>query len=384
MISLVEKELEIFLKNCVPQVKFVDRTFNCKKDHAMAIWQYIKDHDNGVTNFHFEVAADLLTEEEIQLIHTMRPGLIQLEIGVQSTNTKTLEAIHRKTSFEEITKKVQAVQSGKNVHQHLDLIVGLPYEDYESFRKSFNDVYRLRPEQLQLGFLKVLKGSYMAEAVGEYQCRYKSAPPYEVLHTRWLDYGEILRLKGVEEMVEVYYNSGQFSRIIEVMETLFTDAFSMYEALADFYEKNGYMDISHTRIRRYEILQEFLQEKEGNQEYFRQLMLFDLYARENMKTRPYWACDLSPYKKQIQEFYKREEEHPVLLTGYEGYQARQTIKMTHLEVFSYDVMNRQEKSGLYPVLFDYSSRSPLTNDAKAVRVNLQEMDTCRKEKNSIE
>ena len=200
----------------------------------MAIWQYIKDHDNGVTNFHFEVAADLLTEEEIQLIHTMRPGLIQLEIGVQSTNTKTLEAIHRKTSFEEITKKVQAVQSGKNVHQHLDLIAGLPYEDYESFRKSFNDVYRLRPEQLQLGFLKVLKGSYMAEAVGEYQCRYKSAPPYEVLHTRWLDYGEILRLKGVEEMVEVYYNSGQFSRIIEVMETLFTDAFSMYEALADF------------------------------------------------------------------------------------------------------------------------------------------------------
>ncbi|MDY3715243.1 MAG: B12-binding domain-containing radical SAM protein [Blautia sp.] len=383
-LSLVEKELEIFLKNCVPQVKFVDRTFNCKKDHAMAIWQYIKDHDNGVTNFHFEVAADLLTEEEIQLIHTMRPGLIQLEIGVQSTNTKTLEAIHRKTSFEEITKKVQAVQSGKNVHQHLDLIAGLPYEDYESFRKSFNDVYRLRPEQLQLGFLKVLKGSYMAEAVGEYQCRYKSAPPYEVLHTRWLDYGEMLRLKGVEEMVEVYYNSGQFSRIIEVMETLFTDAFSMYEALADFYEKNGYMDISHTRIRRYEILQEFLQEKEGNQEYFRQLMLFDLYARENMKTRPDWACDLSPYKKQIQEFYKREEEHPVLLTGYEGYQARQTIKMTHLEVFSYDVMNRQEKSGLYPVLFDYSSRSPLTNDAKAVRVNLQEMDTCRKEKNSIE
>ncbi|MGN0400143.1 MAG: B12-binding domain-containing radical SAM protein [Blautia sp.] len=370
-LSLVKKELKIFLENRVPQVKFVDRTFNCKKDHAMAIWQYIKDHDNGVTNFHFEVAADLLTEEEINLIHTMRPGLIQLEIGVQSTNRETLKAIRRKTSFEEIVKKVQAVQAGKNVHQHLDLIAGLPFEDYESFRKSFNDVYRLRPEQLQLGFLKVLKGSYMAEAVDEYQCRYKSAPPYEVLQTRWLNYGEILRLKGVEEMVEVYYNSGQFSETMEAMEMLFPDVFSMYEALADFYEKNGYMEISHTRIRRYEILQEFLREKDVNHEYFRQLMLFDLYARENMKTRPAWACDLSPYKKQIQEFYKREEENPVLLVGYAGYQAKQTIKMTHLEIFSYDVMNRQEKKGMYPVLFDYRNRSPLTNDAKAVCVKLQ-------------
>ena len=368
--SLVEKELEFFLAHKVPQVKFVDRTFNCKKSHAMAIWTYIKEHDNGITNFHFEVAADLLTEDEIALIQTMRPGLIQLEIGVQSTNEKTLAEIHRKTDFEEITRKVKAVQKGENVHQHLDLIAGLPYENYESFGRSFNDVYALKPEQLQLGFLKVLKGSYMAEAAEGYGCVHKAKPPYEVLGTRWLSYKEILKLKGVEEMVEVYYNSGQFQKTIRAMEHLFETAFSMYEELADFYEKNGYNEISHTRIRRYEILQEFLQEKEANLEYFKQLMIFDLYARENMKTRPQWANDLSAYKMQILDFYKKEEENPELLTDYQGYQARQTIKMTHIEVFTYDVINENEEKGAYPVLFDYKKRSPLTNDAKAVFVQL--------------
>ena len=368
--SLVEKELEFFLAHKVPQVKFVDRTFNCKKSHAMAIWTYIKEHDNGITNFHFEVAADLLTEDEIALIQTMRPGLIQLEIGVQSTNEKTLAEIHRKTDFEEITRKVKAVQKGENVHQHLDLIAGLPYENYESFGHSFNDVYALKPEQLQLGFLKVLKGSYMAEAAEGYGCVHKAKPPYEVLGTRWLSYEEILKLKGVEEMVEVYYNSGQFQKTIRAMEHLFETAFSMYEELADFYEKNGYNEVSHTRIRRYEILQEFLREKEANLEYFKQLMIFDLYARENMKTRPQWANDLSAYKIQILDFYKKEEENPELLTDYQGYQARQTIKMTHIEVFTYDVINENEEKGAYPVLFDYKKRSPLTNDAKAVFVQL--------------
>lgn len=324
----------------------MDRTFNCKKSHAMAIWTYIKEHDNGITNFHFEIAADLLTEDEIALIQTMRPGLIQLEIGVQSTNEKTLAEIHRKTDFEEITRKVKAVQRGENVHQHLDLIAGLPYENYESFGRSFNDVYALKPEQLQLGFLKVLKGSYMAEAAEGYGCVHKAKPPYEVLGTRWLSYEEILKLKGVEEMVEVYYNSGQFQKTIRAMEHLFETAFSMYEELADFYEKNGYNEVSHTRIHRYEILQEFLREKEANLEYFKQLMIFDLYARENMKTRPQWANDLSAYKMQILDFYKKEEENPKLLTDYQSYQARQTIKMTHIEVFTYDVIMKTKKKVL--------------------------------------
>ena len=369
-LSLVKRELQFFLDHKVPQVKFVDRTFNCKKEHAMEIWNYIKEHDNGVTNFHFEIAADLLTENEIALISTMRPGLIQLEIGVQSTNKKTLQEIRRKTSFSEICQKVRAVAAGENVHQHLDLIAGLPYEDYESFKKSFCDVYALKPQQLQLGFLKVLKGAYMQEMAEVYGCVYKSKEPYEVLKTRWLTYGEISRLKGVEEMTEVYYNSGQFSHTLEVLEKEFPDAFTMYEAFADFYEQKGYFAVSHARISRYEILREFLQEKEiQNLEFYDELMILDLYARENLKTRPSWATDLKPYKKQIQEFYTKEEEQPEILKDYQGYQARQVEKMTHLEVFTYNVLDGKPEKGIYPVVFDYKKRNPLTYQGKISRVS---------------
>lgn len=369
-VSLVKKELQFFLDHQVPQVKFVDRTFNCKKEHAMEIWKYIKEHDNGITNFHFEIAADLLTEEEIGLIAAMRPGLIQLEIGVQSTNEKTLQEIRRKTSFQEICKKVQAVAEGENVHQHLDLIVGLPYEDYESFQKSFCDVYALRPQQLQLGFLKVLKGAYMEKMAEAYGCVYKSREPYEVLKTKWLTYGEISRLKGIEEMTEVYYNSGQFFYTLEALVKEFPDAFTMYEELADFYKRKGYFAVSHARISRYEILREFLQEK-GIQhlDFYDQLMVLDLYARENLKTRPSWALDLKPYKRQIQAFYAKEEEQPEILKDYQGCQARQMEKMTHLEVFTYDVLEGKPEKGCYPVIFDYKKRNPLTYQGEISRVS---------------
>lgn len=369
-VSLVKKELQFFLDHQVPQVKFVDRTFNCKKEHAMEIWKYIKEHDNGITNFHFEIAADLLTEEEIGLIAAMRPGLIQLEIGVQSTNEQTLQEIRRKTSFQEICKKVRAVAEGENVHQHLDLIAGLPYEDYESFQKSFCDVYALRPQQLQLGFLKVLKGAYMEEMAEAYGCVYKSREPYEVLKTKWLTYGEVSRLKGIEEMTEVYYNSGQFFYTLEALVKEFPDAFTMYEELADFYKRKGYFAVSHARISRYETLREFLQEK-GIQhlDFYDQLMVLDLYARENLKTRPSWALDLKPYKRQIQAFYAKEEEQPEILKDYQGYQARQMEKMTHLEVFTYDVLEGKPEKGCYPVIFDYKKRNPLTYQGEISRVS---------------
>lgn len=370
-LSLVKEELQFFLDKKVPQVKFVDRTFNCKKHHAMEIWKYIHEHDNGVTNFHFEIAADLLTDEEIQLIRSMRTGLIQLEIGVQSTNPKTIEEIRRKTSFEKISEKVRQVQEGKNIHQHLDLIAGLPYEDYESFKKSFCDVYALKPEQLQLGFLKLLKGSYMQEKAKDYECVCKGKEPYEILQTKWLSYGEVCKLKGIEDMVEVYYNSGQFSYTIQAVEHCFSDAFSMYEALADFYERKGYFGVSCARIKRYEILIEFLQEQEiENLSYFKELMILDLYARENLKTRPTWATDRKPYKERIQEFYLKEVKSPEFLQDYAGYQPKQLEKMTHLEVFSYPVLEGKEEKGSYPILFDYRKRSPLTNNAAMYEVVL--------------
>ena len=370
-LDLVKQELEIFLKHKVPQVKFVDRTFNCREAHALEIWQYIKDHDNGVTNFHFEIGADLLTPKEIGLIRTMRPGLIQLEIGVQSTNEKTLREIRRYAPFEKIAANVLAVHEGGNIHQHLDLIAGLPWEDYESFRKSFNQVYALRPHQLQLGFLKVLKGSYMYEKAGDYGCFYKDKEPYEVLGTRWISYDDIIRLKSVEEMTELYYNSGQFSHTVRSVEKEFSDPFSFYEALGIFYEKKGYDTLSHSRIRRYEILLEFLEEREiSDLEFYRQLMIFDLYARENMKTRPSWAPERKAYKEKIQAFYEKEKEEPRYLSGYGEFSSRQMEKMTHLEIFTWNVTEGKKERGIYPVLFDYQKRSPLTNDARACQVEL--------------
>ena len=338
-IELVKRELQFFIDNKVPQVKFVDRTFNCKHDHAMEIWMYITEHDNGITNFHFEISADLLRAEELALMKNMRPGLIQLEIGVQSTNPQTIKAIRRTMDFEKLKGIVEQIHSFGNIHQHLDLIAGLPYEGYDSFHKSFCDVYALRPEQFQLGFLKVLKGSHMMEMTGEYQILYKDREPYEVLSTAWLTYGEILRLKMVESMVEVYYNSGQFKNTLVFLEQYFDDPFRMYEALGRFYEKKGYSEISHSRMRRYEILMEFAGErKEIPAEALSDVMLLDLYLRENLKSRPSFASDQKPYERLIWDYRK----------------AKKIPKTAHIEVF------RDGKK----LLFDYTDRDPLTNNAR--------------------
>lgn len=361
-LELVKKELQFFLEHKVPQVKFVDRTFNCNHKHAVEIWKYLIEHDNGITNFHFEIAADLLMDEEIELIRIMRPGMIQLEIGVQSTNEKTIEEIHRKMDFAKVSDVVRRVQAGHNVHQHLDLIAGLPYENYESFAHSFNDVYALKPEQLQLGFLKVLKGSYMYQVADAYGCIYQDKEPYEVLYTNWLSYEEVLALKRVEEMVEVYYNSGQFAKTIPACLRLFADPFAFYEALGIFYEERGYFQISHTRIRRYEILLEFLEQyDETRMEMYRQLMVYDLYARENMKSRPVWAKDLKPYAGDMRAFYWEEAREHRVLAGYEAYDEKQMARMTHMEYMDYDPDTLEKKSGIY--LFDYQKREVLTGSA---------------------
>ena len=339
----VKKELQFFIDNKVPQVKFVDRTFNCKHDHAMAIWKYINEHDNGVTNFHFEISADLLREEELQEMSTMRPGLIQLEIGVQSTNPDTIKAIHRTMDFEKLKGIVDRIHSFGNIHQHLDLIAGLPYEDYDSFRNSFNDVYALKPQQLQLGFLKVLKGSHMMEMCREYGIVYKTQEPYEVLSTKWLDYDHVLKLKTVENMVEVYYNSGQFQNTLEYLEKFFPDAFSIYERLGSFYMEKGYGDVSHTRMRRYEILLEFLEDMpEISVDQVKDQMVYDLYLRENLKSRPGFARDQKPFERQIWDFRKREK----------------VAKNAHVEVFADGKV----------LLFDYADRDPLTNNAHVTDV----------------
>ena len=367
-LELVKKELGFFLERKVPQVKFVDRTFNCKKSHSMEIWRYLLEHDNGVTNFHFEVSADLLDEEELALIGQMRPGLIQLEIGVQTTYPETIAEIRRRMDLEKLAANVAAVNERKNVHQHLDLIAGLPFETLERFQQSFDDVYRMEPEQLQLGFLKVLKGSYMAEMAKTYGIEYQSQPPYEVLSTRWLSYGDLILLKGVEEMVEVYYNSGQFRAVIKKLETEFASPFSLYESLARYYEEKGLTGISHNRLARYEILYDFIRELpagEGRRrEIYRDLLMYDLYLRENVKSRPSFAGDLTFCKEQVKQFFIKEAAEPMYLRGYEGYDSRQLAKMAHLEPMG---------DGSY-VLFDYKNRDAMFGNAKAFHLTAEQVE----------
>ena len=374
-LDLVLPELQFFLDHKVPQVKFVDRTFNCKREHTLGIWRYLVEHDNGVTNFHFEVSADIFDEEELELIGKMRPGLIQLEIGVQSTNPDTIREIHRHMDLVKLKRAVDRVYDYRNTHQHLDLIAGLPYENYESFMRSFDDVYRMRPDQLQMGFLKVLKGSYMEEQVAAYDLKYRGIPPYEVLSTKWLPYSDVIRLKGVEDMVEVYYNSGQFPATMKLLEKRFQRPSEIFVNLAEYYEKNGLTGISHSRLARYEILYRFLEEDMREEERdhvtaakvpetgqpsladFRDSLMYDLYVRENNKSRPSFASDQSPYKKEVREFFMAEEENPKWLTDYAGFDSRQMAKMAHLE---------HMEDGTF-VLFDYKKRDPLSGNAGAVR-----------------
>lgn len=372
-IDLVKKELQYFLDCNVPQVKFIDRTFNCSHEHAMAIWNYIYEHDNEHTNFHFELSADLLKEEEIALMKKFRKGLIQLEIGVQSTHLDTIKAIHRRMDLDKLSYSVKEIKKGENIHQHLDLIAGLPFEDYETFQKSFNYVYNLSPDQLQLGFLKVLKGSCMMEESEKYDIVYESQAPYEVLFTKWLPFSKTLELKKVEEMVEVYYNSGQFTMILPYLLHFFEKPFELYKTLGDYYEREGLELLSHSRIKRYEILLDFCKAFWiGDLEVVKELLVYDLYLRENMKSRPSFASNREEDRQWIQDFYKQEELLYELLPEYKNYNHKQISRMTHTEAFTIDLEaavqdGKKIKEKQY-ILFSYLNRNPLNNQGNAIRV----------------
>lgn len=354
-LDLVKEELQFFIDNNTAQVKFVDRTFNCNPGHAMEIWKYIKEHDNGITNFHFEIAADIMTDEELELIKDMRPGLIQLEIGVQSTNAITLEKINRKTNIEKIRRITEKIKQGNNIHQHLDLIVGLPYEDLETFKNSFNQVYEMKPDQLQLGFLKVLHGSAMEIEAKKYEIEYNSYPPYEVLKTKWVSYEQVLKLKEIEAVVEIYYNSLQFTETIEQLEKQFVTPYEMFEKLGVFYKIHSENGIKHSRVNRYNLLLQFVKEQlmptEEQLEKWKELLTFDYYLRENAKSRPVFAKDLTQYKKNIRKIYldNRLMENN---ENYVNYSTKQIESMTHMEVID----NRY-------ILFDYKNRNPLSKAA---------------------
>lgn len=382
-LDLVQKELDYFLEQKVSQVKFIDRTFNCKREHSLAIWRYLSEHDNGVTNFHFEVSADLIGEEELEVFRSMRPGLIQLEIGLQSTNPETIKEIRRVMDVGKLKQNMLTIRSYGNIHQHLDLIAGLPYEDYQTFQKSFNDAYVMKPNQLQLGFLKVLKGSYMGEKVETYELKYQDVQPYEVLSTKWITYDEILALKNVEEMVEVYYNSDQFEHVLAYVVPHFVTPFEFYEALGHYYDAHQFLGIGLKRETRYRVLLAFCKtwadKVHFDLEIVESLLTIDYYLRENAKSRPAWRTAAPIDKNVYQGFFKNagtEEYH----FDDEGYDSKVAARIMHVEpvcrkavlflkdifINDYEMVLACATAGEAFCLFDYAQRNPLSKDAGVI------------------
>ena len=387
------RELNFFLEQKVPQVKFVDRTFNCKKDHALPILQYILNNDNGITNFHFEVAADLLDDDYFEVLDKFRPGAVQLEIGVQSTHEKTIKEINRRMDFDKVASAVARIIEQDNIHVHLDLIAGLPYEDLKTFQNSFNDVYALGPEQLQLGFLKVLKGSDMERKAAGYELKFTNLPPYEVLSTKWLSYEDVCHLKQIEEVLEIYYNSGQFHNTLEYFVTYFDTPYAMYDCIASWFEEHDLFGIQSSRVQKYEILLEcgtahitsyMEKQKDLNKRcahgytgyklleervtdkgilacdfviaVFREYLTCDLYLRENMKNRPAFCPTLERWKNDIHDILHEEAETHALFPFLQNCNYRELTKILHVEVFEY-IFERPTA-----LIFCYEKRSPLTKN----------------------
>lgn len=347
-------DLQKFLDKNVPQVKFIDRTFNCKKSHAMAIWKYLHEHDNGVTNFHFEITADLIDQETIDFLKTVRKGLFQFEIGVQSTNPQTIRAINRNVDFAALSEIVQQIKDGGNIHQHLDLIAGLPYEDYDSFRRSFNDVYALHPEQLQLGFLKVLKGSMLHQKQKEFEIVYHDTAPYEVLTTHELPYADTLRLKYVEEMVETYYNSGRFLHTLAYLVPLYESPFAFFEALSQFWVGENYHYLGLSKMGLFDVLWRFVEQNPKVEKRKLQWeMKFDIALHEKPKKLPAWltVTNEEQWHDKVFAFYGNPDLWQKCLPHYKS--NKEALRQTHLEVFG----DEKQKA----VLFDYGKRDLLGN-----------------------
>lgn len=343
----VKSDLDFFLANNVRQVKFVDRTFNCDKARALEMIEYIKAHDNGVTNFHFEVAAELLDDALITSLQEARFELFQLEIGVQSTNPPTLKAIHRFTAPDKLKDIISRLQKNKNIHLHLDLIAGLPHESITEFAESFNFVYGLKPEQFQLGFLKVLAGSAMELMTKEHGIVYTDYPPYEVLFTNDLPFDQVQRLKAVENVVELYYNSGRFRKTLEFLEKLFAEnhrfAFELYDRLGYFYESNGYSDCSQTHSALYDILYKFLLSEYPNcdLDWFADCVRYDICSHEKPKKVPAWLNVILTREQQTVFLNLLDSESfrqgYFADTAYERMDHKQLARLFELQFFTRDL-----------------------------------------------
>ncbi|KDR96029.1 Radical SAM superfamily enzyme YgiQ, UPF0313 family [Peptoclostridium litorale DSM 5388] len=339
----VKKELKEFVDANVKQVKFVDRTFNANRDRTLEMIAFLKENDNGYTNFHFEVAAHIMDDELIRALSDSRRGLFQIEIGIQSTNPNTLAEICRSQDFGRIRHVVGTIAKCQKVHQHVDLIAGLPYEGYESFARSFDDVFSIGADHVQLGFLKLLKGSPIREnQISKHGYEFSSKPPYEILSNKYIGFGEILRLKEIEEILELYWNSRGFSKSCTyVIENFYSESpFRFFEDFSRYWSDRGYFEVGHSRNALYEMFSGFYEFRIGNNmELFRELLRHDYMASAKASAAPkaLGGYDIACFKGRCYEFVSSPENVSKYMGMYSGLDSKGILRKIRIEAFSYDI-----------------------------------------------
>lgn len=375
----IKKDLKKFIDADVKQVKFVDRTFNADKNHCLEIMKYIQSIDNGKINFHFEITAYLLDEEILDFLKDVRKGLFQFEIGVQSTNQITLKEIKRNMSFDRITYVINRLSAYNNIHLHLDLIAGLPYEDYGTFLQSFDDVYNLKPNKIQLGFLKLLKGSGVRISQDKYQYVYKDKPPYEVMSNDHISYKEILDLKLIEEMTDQYYNSHSFDFSIDyIVRNFYKSPSKLFEDLSVYWRDTGYHHVSHRKDQMYRILLKFYGEKEfDNEDIFKEILKFDYLRNKGGNVPEFFDfIEVEDFKDRSHKFLQDEENIEKYLPEFKGMTAKKIIKKIQFGVFKYDILYLVDNSmkrtldGPVVMLFNYEVDNKDFGRSKYYRVNI--------------
>ncbi|MCL6590283.1 MAG: DUF4080 domain-containing protein [Firmicutes bacterium] len=331
----VQRELLKFIKAGIRQVKFVDRSFNCNQERAKSIWRFLIEN-GGITNFHFEIVGDLLDDESIEILQEAPPGLFQFEIGVQTTNPETLALIQRRMDFGRLKRQVSKLLNKRNVFVHLDLIAGLPGENYESFARTFNDNLRLEPHRLQLGFLKLLHGSGLRDRAAEFGYVFTTESPYEVMANNWITYTEILGLKTIEDLLECYYNSGRFRNSFRYLLKTASDPFRFFEEYASWWKTHGLDRISHKEKELYRYLLDFYRENGGNERVLKNILKYDLLLGERMVELPDWAGPVNPDLKDLSFQFWKDPANRGRFPEFEGLSARDIGRRVLMAEFDFD------------------------------------------------
>ncbi len=340
----VYEDLQKFLDARVKIVKFVDRTFNLNTERYLSIWKYIVNHHNGYTMFHFEISAEHLDEKALEYLETVQKGVMQFEIGVQSTNEKTLQEIKRPSNLDILAKNIARIP--KTIHSHLDLIAGLPHESLVEFEKSFNFVLALKPDMLQLGFLKILSGTKMEEYALNTDYEWFSHPPHEVLQSPWMSYDDLCFLHDFETVLDWYYNSHYFEKTFEYILNNCDNAFSVFRSISLFFKEKGVFDIQHKTSTLFSLLYDyFIQTRQTEVEILTELLRFDYFYMG--KTSVFPECFTLHYDKDL--------HHTALTNHTEMKSTRESYANSSFESFSINPFSYEKQPT--SILFLYGKRA---------------------------